>query len=53
VPGQAVLLLGTVFYLGLLALGVGTLPRQKAVGRVHRLKGATDRIRELAAAEGV
>ncbi len=52
-PGQVVLLLGTVFYLGLLGLGIGTLPRQKAVGRVHRLKGAPDRIRELAAAEGV
>jgi uncharacterized membrane protein len=52
-PGQIVLLLGTVFYLGLLGLGIGTLPRQKAVGRVHRLKGSSDRIRELAATEGV
>ncbi len=52
-PGQIVLLLGTVFYLGLLGLGIGTLPRQKAVGRVHRLRGSSDRIRELAATEGV
>jgi uncharacterized membrane protein len=51
-PGQIVLLLGTAFYLGLLALGVGTLPSQKAVGRVHGLRGTTDRIRELAASEG-
>ncbi len=52
-PGQIVLALGTIFYICLLALGIGTLPRQKAVGRVHRLKGASDRIRELAAAEGL
>ncbi len=51
--GQVVLLLGTVFYWGLLALGPGTLPRQKAVGRVHRRRGSSDRIRELAAAEGL
>jgi uncharacterized membrane protein len=52
-PGQVVLLLGTVFYIGLLALGIGTLPRQRAVGRVHRLRGTSDRIRELAATEGL
>jgi uncharacterized membrane protein len=52
-PGQIVLALGTIFYIGLLALGIGTLPRQKAVGRVHRLKGSSDRIRELAATEGL
>jgi uncharacterized membrane protein len=52
-PGQIVLLLGTIFYLGLLGLGLGTLPRQKAVGRVHRLQGTSDRIRELAASEGL
>ncbi len=39
VPGQLVLLFGAAFYLGLLALGIGTLPRQQAVGRAHRLKG--------------
>jgi uncharacterized membrane protein len=52
-PGQIVLLLGTIFYLGLLGLGIGTLPRQQAVGRVHRLRGSSDRIRELAATEGL
>jgi uncharacterized membrane protein len=52
-PGQVVLLLGTAFYVGLLALGLGTLPRQKAVGRVHRLRGTSDRIRELATTAGL
>jgi uncharacterized membrane protein len=53
VPGQLVLFVGALFYLGLLVLGIGTLPTQKAVGRAHRLKGGRDRIRELAATGGI
>jgi Predicted integral membrane protein (DUF2270) len=41
VPGQVVLALGTVFYLGLLALGLATLHGQRAVGRPHASKPET------------
>lgn len=51
VPGQAVLALGTVFYLGLFALGLATLLNQHAVGRPHAVKAREDRMRQLAATE--
>jgi uncharacterized membrane protein len=51
VPGQAVLAIGTVFYLGLLALGLSTLLNQRAVGRPHAVKAREDHMRRLAATE--
>jgi uncharacterized membrane protein len=51
VPGQAVLAIGTVFYLGLLALGLVTLLNQRAVGRPHAVKAREDYMRRLAATE--
>jgi uncharacterized membrane protein len=51
VPGQVVLALGTVFYLGLLALALATLRGQRAVGRPHAVKAREDRMRLLAATE--
>lgn len=51
VPGQAVLALGTVFYLGLFALGLVTLLNQRAVGRPHAVKARQDHMRQLAATE--
>ena len=52
-PGQIVLLVGTVFYLGLILLGLATLRHQKAVGRGHRAqeKEIDERMRALASAE--
>ena len=49
-PGQFVLVIGALFYLGLLALGAFTLKGQRAVGRAHRTKDREDRIRRLVAA---
>jgi hypothetical protein len=46
-----VLALGTVFYLGLLALALATLRGQRAVGRPHAVKAREDRMRLLAATE--
>jgi uncharacterized membrane protein len=51
VPGQLVLALGTVFYLGLLALALATLRGQRAVGRPHAVKAREDSMRRLAATE--
>jgi uncharacterized membrane protein len=51
VPGQLVLALGTVFYLGLLALSLATLRGQHAVGRPHAVKAREDRMQLLAATE--
>lgn len=51
VPGQMVLIVGTVFYLGLVALGAVTLHGQKAVGRGRRARQVDERMRALAAAE--
>jgi uncharacterized membrane protein len=51
VPGQLVLALGTVFYLGLLALSLATLRGQHAVGRPHAGKAREDRMQLLAATE--
>jgi hypothetical protein len=51
VPGQLVLALGTVFYLGLFALGLATLLNQRAVGRPHTVKAREDRMQRLAATE--
>jgi uncharacterized membrane protein len=51
VPGQVVLALGTVFYVGLLALGLATLRGQHAVGRPHTVKAREDRMQRLAATE--
>lgn len=49
--GQLVLVIGALFYLGLLALGTLTLRGQKAVGRAQRAPGMDDRLRELARRE--
>lgn len=51
VPGQLVLLIGALFYLGLLVLGVITLREQRAVGRVRHVRSGEDRMRELASTE--
>ncbi len=46
--GQAVLLIGALWYLALLALGVASLRGQKAVGRAHSSRASEDAIRKLA-----
>jgi uncharacterized membrane protein len=51
VPGQVVLALGTVFYFGLLVLGLATLRGQRAVGRPHAVRAREDRMERLAATE--
>jgi uncharacterized membrane protein len=51
VPGQVVLALGTVFYVGLLVLGFATLRGQRAVGRPHAVRAREDRMARLAATE--
>jgi len=51
ISGQIVLLAGTVFYLGLLALGVLTLRGQKALGRAQRATAINDRIAALAGSQ--
>ena len=51
VPGQVVLLIGTLFYLGLVVLGAYTLRGQRAVGRGHRAKRIEDRMQKLASTE--
>jgi uncharacterized membrane protein len=48
ISGQLVLLVGAVFYLGLLALGALTLRGQRAVGRAHRATAINDRLAALA-----
>jgi uncharacterized membrane protein len=48
-PGYLVLAAGTVFYAGLVALGVLTLATQRAVGRAHRVTDVEDRIQMFAA----
>jgi len=50
-PGQAVLAMGALFYLGLLALGLLTLRGQKAVGRAHRAADLDARLAALARTE--
>ena len=50
-PGEIVLTVGSLFYLGLLALGVLTLRGQKAFGRAHRGPEMDDRLAELARTE--
>ena len=50
-PGQAVLAIGGLFYLGLLALGVLTLRGQRAVGRAHRAAELDARLAALARTE--
>jgi uncharacterized membrane protein len=50
-PGQAVLAIGALFYLGLLALGLLTLRGQKAVGRAHRAADLDARLAALARTE--
>jgi uncharacterized membrane protein len=49
--GQVVLLIGAAFYLGLVALGIGTLRGQRAVGRGHRARRIEDRMQKLASTE--
>jgi uncharacterized membrane protein len=49
--GQVVLAIGALFYLGLLALGVLTLRRQKAFGRAHRAAELDARLAALARTE--
>jgi len=49
--GQSVLLIGALFYLGLIVLGTVTLLRQRAAGRAHRPPAGTDRMLDLAATE--
>jgi uncharacterized membrane protein len=51
VPGQAVLAIGTVFYFGLLVLGLATLRGQRAVGRPHAVKAREDHMQLLASTE--
>lgn len=51
VEGQTVLMIGSIFYLGLIALGVLTLHGQRASGRGHRPPENADRILQLAATE--
>jgi hypothetical protein len=48
---QLVLLIGTVFYAGLLFLGIYTLRGQRAVGRGHRARWIEDRMQKLASTE--
>ena len=48
VDGRIVLLVGAIWYLSLIALAVGTLRSQKAVGRASACPDNEDRIRELA-----
>ncbi|MGH6942856.1 MAG: DUF2270 domain-containing protein [Geminicoccaceae bacterium] len=50
-PGQAVMAIGAVFYLSLVALAVLTLRTQRAVGRGHRARQVEDRMRTLASTE--
>lgn len=47
-PGQVVLAIGAVFYLGLLALGIMTLGEQRAVGRARSRPREDDPMRALA-----
>lgn len=49
--GQVVLVVGALFYLGLLALGLLTLRGQKAFGRAHRAAGLDARLAALARSE--
>lgn len=49
VPGQVVLALGAIFYVGLFLVGVLTLWSQRAVGRARYLPAREDPIRILAA----
>lgn len=51
VPGQVVLAVGTLFYLGLVVLALATLRGQQAVGRPHAVKAREDRMQLLAATE--
>ncbi|HYZ25981.1 MAG TPA: DUF2270 domain-containing protein [Geminicoccaceae bacterium] len=51
VPGQAVLAIGTVFYFGLLVLGLATLRGQRAVGRPHAVRAREDHMQLLASTE--
>ena len=51
VPGQVVLLIGTVFCLGLALLGLYTLRGQRAVGRGRRARHIEDRMQKLASTE--
>lgn len=51
IPGQVVLLIGAIFYLGLLILAIVTLREQHAVGRAHRRPGTEDHMRRLASTE--
>jgi hypothetical protein len=46
-----VLLIGAVFYGGLLLLGIYTLRGQRAVGRGHRARRIEDRMQKLASTE--
>ena len=51
VPGQLVLAVGTMFYLGLVVLALTTLRGQRAVGRPHAVRAREDRMRLLATTE--
>lgn len=50
-PGQVVLAAGTLFYLGLLVLGLATLRGQRAVGRPHAVRARDDLMQRFAATE--
>jgi uncharacterized membrane protein len=50
-PGEVVLAVGSLFYLGLLALGLLTLRGQRAFGRAHRGVAMNERLAELARTE--
>ncbi|HZD26644.1 MAG TPA: DUF2270 domain-containing protein [Alphaproteobacteria bacterium] len=50
-PGQVVLALGTIFYVGLLMLGLATLRGQQAVGRPHAVRARDDLMQRFAATE--
>jgi uncharacterized membrane protein len=50
-PGEVVLTAGSLFYLGLLTLGLLTLRGQRAFGRAHREPGSDDRLAALAQTE--
>jgi len=50
-PGEAVLAIGTVFYLALVVIGLLSLRGQRAVGRGHRAKDLDNRLAALAATE--
>ena len=50
-PGEIVLTAGSLFYLGLLLLGLLTLRGQRAFGRAHRGVGMDQRLAELARTE--